>query len=247
MFHEAEQGRLFQNVSEQIEKVILSGILKPGDRLPPERELRETFKIGRPTLREALRVLEQKGLVEIRIGAKGGAFVKKTGVEQIAAGLLLLIRSNQVSLRHLYEFRESVEDTIAGLATERASEEDFDRLTGILEELHNLIDASHMEALDAFYDAESRLHIELAKITRNPIYQWVISAVNYNYSHLLPNEEHDLKRIYWEWCQIIKAMKRREVTKVQGMIKTHVVKYGTFVREAGQRQGKALSDIILDL
>lgn len=152
-----------------------------------------------------------------------------------------------MSLRHLYEFRESVEDTIAGLATERATEEDFDRLAGILEELHHLIDASHMEALDAFYDAESRLHIELAKITRNPIYQWVISAVNYNYSHLLPNEEHDLERIYWEWCQIIKAMKRREVTKVQGMIKAHVVKYGTFVREAGQRQGKSLSDIILDL
>jgi DNA-binding FadR family transcriptional regulator len=247
MFREAEHGRLFHNVSKQIEKVILSGVLKPGDRLPPERELRETFKIGRPTLREALRVLEQKGLVEIRVGAKGGAYVKKTGVEQIADGLVLLIRRNQVSLRHLYEFRESVEDTIAGLATERGTDADFNRLTRLLEELGQLADASHKEALDAFYNVESRLHIELANISRNPIYQWVMSAVNYNYSHLLPNEEHDLQAIYLEWCQILKAMKNREVTKVQGMIKTHVIKYSIFVRDAGQRQGKSLSDIILDL
>jgi len=160
---------------------------------------------------------------------------------------VLLIRRNQVSLRHLYEFRESVEDTIAGLATERMTADDFGRLSELLEELRRLVDASHKEALDAFYNTESLLHVELAKISRNPIYQWVMSAVNYNYSHLLPTKEHDLEAIYSEWCQILQAMEQREVTRVQGMIKAHVIKYSTFVQKAGQREGKSLSDIILDL
>jgi GntR family transcriptional repressor for pyruvate dehydrogenase complex len=78
MFEQVQQNRIFQDVTRQIEEAILSRQLKAGDRLPSERELQETFRVSRGTLREALRVLEQKGLVTIKTGAKGGAVVRES-------------------------------------------------------------------------------------------------------------------------------------------------------------------------
>ena len=99
LFREARQNRIFQDVVEQIEEAILSGRLKAGDRLPPERELKETLKTSRSTLREALRVLEQKGLIEIRLGKGGGAHVKAISSDSISQSLGLLLRSQHVRLQ----------------------------------------------------------------------------------------------------------------------------------------------------
>ena len=82
MFRPAKSHPLYQDTVEQIENAILKGSLKSGEKLPPERELRETMLISRTTLREALKVLKQKGLVEIKLGSKGGAYVKNPGIDQ---------------------------------------------------------------------------------------------------------------------------------------------------------------------
>ena len=75
MFKVAKSTKVFQNVVDQIQEAILDGRLKIGQSLPSERELKEMFGISRGTLREALRVLEQKGLIEIRLGVGGGSIV----------------------------------------------------------------------------------------------------------------------------------------------------------------------------
>jgi len=92
MFQEAKQNRIFQDVIVQIQEAILQGKLKAGDKLPPERELKEMFKTSRGTLREALRVLEQKGLIRIKTGVNGGAIVKPLTTHQVSESLALLIR-----------------------------------------------------------------------------------------------------------------------------------------------------------
>ena len=116
MFQKAKQNRIFQNVVAQIQEAILSGDLKTGDTLPPERALREMFQVSRGTLREALRVLEQRGLIEIKLGMSGGAVVKALTTREVSRSLDLLIRYQRVSLRDLAEFREGVEGIVAGLA-----------------------------------------------------------------------------------------------------------------------------------
>ncbi len=72
MFQTARSTKVFQDVVAQIEEAILSGRIPAGETLPSERELKAMFGVSRPTLREALRVLEEKGLIEIRLGTGGG-------------------------------------------------------------------------------------------------------------------------------------------------------------------------------
>jgi DNA-binding GntR family transcriptional regulator len=125
MFKAAKQNRIFQDVVEQIQETILSGKLKPGEMLPSERELKAMLQVSRGTLREALRVLEQKGLIEIKLGVGGGAVVQDMSYDQMNESLALLIRYQKVSLRHLSEFRVGVEGRVSALAAARATPADI--------------------------------------------------------------------------------------------------------------------------
>ena len=249
MFRTAKQSRVFQDALGQIEDVILKGDLRPGERLPPERELREIMVISRATLREALRALEQKGLIEIRLGVKGGAYVRELGVDHIAGGLGLLIRQKKVSLQHLYEFREGVEGVASGLATERATDKDLETLQEILNQAGDCIEKSG-DCCKAFYEIESRLHQLVARISGNPIYELIFSAIHTNihsYSYLLPRNKAVLLMFYEEWKAIFQAMGKREVTKVRTLTTAHASRSNIFVRKASSHYGHILSDIMLEL
>ena len=87
MFQAAKQTKVFQDVVEQIQEAIFDGRLKTGETLPAERELKTMFNVSRGTLREALRVLEQKGLIGIRLGVGGGAFVKDASYDNVSQSL----------------------------------------------------------------------------------------------------------------------------------------------------------------
>ena len=87
-------------IIKHLEKEILSRSLKPGDKLPSELELQEKFSVGRGTIREALRTLQQKGLIEIKKGAKGGVFVKEVDAEQVRDTLPTLMRHQRISRKH---------------------------------------------------------------------------------------------------------------------------------------------------
>jgi DNA-binding transcriptional regulator YhcF (GntR family) len=117
MFETAKSTKVFQDVVAQIEDAILAGRVKTGDMLPSERDLKDMFRISRGTLREALRVLEQKGLIEIKLGVGGGSLVKTVDGGQVSESLGLLIRSQKVSLNQLAEFREGLEGTVAAALT----------------------------------------------------------------------------------------------------------------------------------
>ena len=125
--------------------------------------------VSRTTLREALKVLEQKGLIDIKVGVKGGAYVKEIDVDQFSGSLDLLMRLKKISLRDLYEFRESVEGIAAGLAAEKATDEDIAKLEDALAKAYQEIDKDGDNWL-SFYQRESRLHRLMAQISRNLIY-----------------------------------------------------------------------------
>ncbi len=124
--------RIYTEIVRQIRALIADGQLKSGDRLPPERDLAERFRVSRTSVREALRALESTGLVEIRAGE--GAFVRPASVEALVEPLALVILAQREAAAELYEARRLLEPPIAALAARRAGPEEVAELARILDE-----------------------------------------------------------------------------------------------------------------
>ena len=124
--------RIYEEIVRQIRILIADGHLKSGDRLPPERDLAERFRVSRTSVREAMRALESRGLIGIRPGE--GAFVREVSVEALVEPLALVILAQRETIADLYEARRLLEPPIAGLAARRASPEEVADMTRILDE-----------------------------------------------------------------------------------------------------------------
>jgi GntR family transcriptional repressor for pyruvate dehydrogenase complex len=239
MFQEVRQNRVFQDVVAQVQEAILQGRLKAGSRLPAERELVEIFKASRGTLREALRVLEQKGLIDIKTGVKGGAVVKDLTTRQVSESLALLIRSQKASLRDLAEFREGVEGMVAGLAVERATQQDVRQLKSLLKEAKAHLDAG-TERWDAFIQTDNQIHMALARMARNPIYESVMQTVydniNRYFDRFLPRKEDILKENYRDLCDVIKAVEERQASKASRLVQGHVYKFNRLMEKRARKE-----------
>ena len=125
-----KQRRLYQDVVRQIRNLIDEGTLKPGDRLPSERELAEQLQVSRSSLREAMRTLELQGLVVSRPGA--GTFVSNDTNGSVADALTAYLADGKDALKDVFEMRHILEPQMAALAAGRATPEDLQRLEQML-------------------------------------------------------------------------------------------------------------------
>ena len=235
MFRAARQNRIFQDVVDQIQEAILGGTLKPGDMLPPERELKETFAISRGTLREALRVLEQKGLIEIRLGVNGGAVVTaEDTTSQFSDSLDLLIRFQKISLTHLAEFREDFEGNVAAAAAERADQTDICKLEALLQTAGTHVQKG-ASGWNDFLIVDRQIHQELARITGNPIYFFINKMVHDNiqryYDDFLPPDEGRIKENYADLCNIVELVKIGKAADVRLLAQKHVRRFNEYMMD----------------
>ncbi len=242
MFQAAKQTRVFQDVVAQIQEAILDGKLKSGDTLPSERRLKDMFNISRGTLREALRVLEQKGLIEIKLGVGGGSVVKDLNADQVSEGLALLIRSQKVSLKHLAEFREDVEGIVAARAAKRNSASDIRKLTELLDEARKCIDAGPAQR-DAFIEIDKHIHMTLALVTENPIYISVLHSVHDNihryYDAFLSMDECELQENYQDLCDLVKAVEKGQAGHARRLARDHVHRFNLYMQKREQAEKKS--------
>jgi GntR family transcriptional regulator, transcriptional repressor for pyruvate dehydrogenase complex len=118
-------------IADQIRSAIVSGRLPQGERLPPERELAAQFGVSRVTVRDALRALEATGLVEIRVGARGGAFVRAPSGSLVAQAMTDMMLMSEAGTEDVVEARLIVELGTVTLACSRATEEDFEGLRAL--------------------------------------------------------------------------------------------------------------------
>ncbi|OPY77821.1 MAG: HTH-type transcriptional regulator LutR [Syntrophorhabdus sp. PtaU1.Bin153] len=132
VFEEVTRGRLSDNLVHQIKNSIVNGIYKPGEKLPPEKELLEIFNVSRGTLREALKSLERLGFVVVKTGVLGGAYVTDRAIRSFSKTLYDVFRMNKVSFHELLEVREIIEPGIAALAAERRTEADIKQLEDVI-------------------------------------------------------------------------------------------------------------------
>ncbi|HDN74538.1 MAG TPA: FadR family transcriptional regulator [Archaeoglobus sp.] len=167
-FKPLRRAHLYEEVAEKIKSAILEGILEPGDSLPSERELAEMFRVGRSTIREALRVLHLTGLVDINVGRRG-AIVREVEITQyldsVRDELSNLIDLDDRSIRDLWEVRKYVELGIAHSAARHATKKDFEKLEQLLDQ---------MEAcgtdIYAYFPIAVEFHQKLAMASGNSIY-----------------------------------------------------------------------------
>jgi GntR family transcriptional repressor for pyruvate dehydrogenase complex len=232
MFKKAKQTRVFQDVVEQIQDAILTGKLTPGEKLPPERELKDMFNTSRGTLREALRVLEQKGLIEIKLGVSGGAIIKRIDSDPIAQSLALLIRSGEVSLKHISEFRITMEGNLVALATEHATEKDIKEL----EKLYSKAEGFYKkEDWENFLKTDEQMHTYIGIMTQNPVFQFVQKSIHDNihqyYKEYLPmNKKRTLENLT-DFKKIIEAMKANDAKTASSVIVDHVKRFNNRMQE----------------
>ena len=242
MFQAARQTKVFQNVVEQIQEAIFDGRLKTGDTLPAERELKSMFNVSRGTLREALRVLEQKGLIEIRLGVGGGSVVKSIDTEQVRESIGLLIRSQNISLGHLAEFREDVEGIVAAHAAERHTTDDIKIIRQLLAQAHKCADPGSPQR-EAFINLDKQIHMNMAVITGNPIYIYVLHSIYDNihryYDRFLAMENHELRDNYRDLCEIIQAVENGQADLARKLARNHVLR---FSRSMEMRTGGVTKD-----
>ena len=235
-FKRVKKNRIFQDIVDQIQEAILSRQLQPGEMLPPERELRETFQVSRGTLREALRVLEQKGLIEIRLGTGGGAVVRSTGAKQLTETLGLMIRSGTLSVHDIGEFRQGMEGKIASLAAVRATADDLERLETLVHEAENL---ARQGAVEAFIDVDQALHKEMGRIAGNALYQYAAQVVHDNirtyYDDFLEFDQERMEENLLDLKQIVQAIRERRVDVAGAMAEAHVKKFNDRMEEKEAR------------
>jgi len=244
MFRAAKQNRIFQDVVDQIEEAIIAGKLQPGDTLPSERELKELFATSRGTLREALRVLEQKGLIEIKLGVGGGSVVKAAPMEQVCDSLDLLVRFQQISLHHLAEFREGVEGNVAAMASRCASRRDIAELEALLEKARRHV-AQGVSEWRQFVEIDGCVHQALARITGNPMYIVIHKMVHDNiqryYEQFLPWTETRLQENLDDLCSIVALIKAGDADRASARARRHVQRFGEYMIEK-EREGSTADE-----
>jgi len=165
--------KVFEQIADQIEQRILNGELRSGDRLPTERVLAEQFQASRTAVREAMKILAQKGLVEMRPGR--GTIVINGAPEamQNSIGLVMKLQVGEVGgSDNLVEVREILETEIAALAAARATEDEI----AAMREAIRVMDVSLSDA-DAYIAADNQFHRSLAKATQNSLILILIDSI----------------------------------------------------------------------
>jgi GntR family transcriptional repressor for pyruvate dehydrogenase complex len=171
MYTPIQSNKVFEQIAQQIEQRILSGELRSGDRLPTERELAEQFHASRTAVREAMKSLAQKGLVDMRPG-RGTIIIDGTS-RAMRHSLGLMMRIGQaVNSSSLVEVREILEPEIAALAAVRATEEHI----AAMREAVAVMDANLIDA-DAYITADNDFHRALAEGTQNILILALVDSI----------------------------------------------------------------------
>ncbi|NLE44571.1 MAG: FadR family transcriptional regulator [Chloroflexi bacterium] len=163
LYEPVSKGQLTERVVARIQQLILSGHLVAGDRLPALRDLALSLGVSQTVVREAIRVLEERGLLVVRAGS--GTYVSELTSGPASESIRLLLRQGNVSAAHIAEVRRTLEIEIAGLAAERATARDLEILDAAMQSMQEYIGDPHR-----YIDADFAFHLALAEATRNPIF-----------------------------------------------------------------------------
>jgi GntR family transcriptional repressor for pyruvate dehydrogenase complex len=171
MYSRISSSRLYEQIVKQIEALILDGKLHPGDQLPSERELAEQFAVSRTAVREAVKTLREKGLVEIETGR--GTFITASTSKTLRNTLDWMVKTGEGDHKaDLVQVRAILEPEIAAIAASMATEDD-------IADLQNAVDAmdAALDSADDYIEADLEFHLALANATQNRLIPTLIDPI----------------------------------------------------------------------
>lgn len=221
LFRRVNVGRASEDVVRQIKDAIHAGRLRPGDGLPSERELTERLGVSRVTVRDALRTLEATGLVEIRVGARGGAFVTAPEPEYVGEGLANMLLLSSRSPEDVTEARMIFELGAIPLVCERRTEEDLAALDDICAQSE---DALKSGEYDPRLSAD--FHVRLASATHNTAIELIVNSLQGPLLTSLMRAKDVAptmgKKGAQEHRRLVKAIRRRDPAEAQELMERHL-------------------------
>jgi DNA-binding FadR family transcriptional regulator len=237
IFAKVPQARASGQIIQQMQEAILNGQLAVGDRLPSERELQGKLAISRSSLREGLRVLEQKGLVEIRKGRNGGIFVKQITAGPMTESLGLFVQSQRISMEDISEFRQDLEGMVARRAAAKAGSANLDHLQGLLRRAEALADSGAGQ-WEAVMQVDKEIHLALAGIGGNALHHFFLETVHDNLHHYhikayLPRDADMIRSTVEELKGIVQAVAQGDGERAESLARMHVQR-ATLIMERRQ-------------
>jgi DNA-binding FadR family transcriptional regulator len=227
MFTPVSRSRASGEIVTQIERAIFDGAYSPGERLRSERELAEQFRVSRITVRDALRVLEARGLIRVKVGASGGAFVTDTNFDQVVGSISTMVKLRRMTLSELAEARTIVESAAAERAATRADAEAIARLGQMVERSRNVVSEGlpHTEVSMDF-------HVAVAEASGNEL----LSATVRAYRDLLIQTLHDMRdpssaRETQKWHEdILDAIRAHDADATRKLMQDHLIDFERRIR-----------------
>jgi GntR family transcriptional repressor for pyruvate dehydrogenase complex len=163
-----QRRKVYELVADRLLDEIVQGRLAPGQAVPTERELARSFRVGRSSVREALRVLESKGVIRENVGA----FEVADFGNPLSDSLRLLLTLEEADVGELFEVRRVIEVEMAALAAERRTDEDLARMDEALAAMRE-----HIDSEEAYIAADIRFHLAIVAATRNRIAHRIMQAI----------------------------------------------------------------------
>lgn len=211
---------LSEQVAMQLASELAAHRWKPGEKLPSEAELCKVFKVGRSTLREALKSLSFIGMIWMRAG--GGSYVAEQRSAYLDGPLLAQGALNtQKSVNDLSEARLVLEAEVAGLCAERATHRDFARLEEILREMKAAIDRDHA----SFKELDLKFHLEIAAASKNEVLAELLKHIRAGLQELIAKSlllPAGMELAYKQHRAVLDALQHRNPARARKAMRTHL-------------------------
>lgn len=219
-FEAVKVNRISQNIAEQIRGAILAEDLKIGEQLPPEKDFAKHFGVSKSSLREAYRALEAYGLLEIRQGMSGGAFVKKIDFATVKDSLVNYFFFQNPGLKSYTQVRTCIEPQVVKICAEKITAKDIKYLEKNISDMEQEIDGkSFISNLDIAF------HKKLVDITENEIISLLVESIQtalINIKQIVHTDEQFLKMVCAGHKQIVQALKKKDPEKASKAMLEHI-------------------------
>jgi GntR family transcriptional repressor for pyruvate dehydrogenase complex len=221
-FHPIRPRKISEEIVEQIREMISRGQLGPGDRLPSERDLAGMLGVSRPSVREAIMVLDAMGLVEARQG--GGTYIRSLAETALYDPLSIMVENDPRLLHALVEVRMGLESWSAFLAAQRADESDLALMEEIITEMGRRAARGGWDA-----DLDSRFHYAITAAARNTLQLHVLNTIHTLFHASVRvtlaefnQREGEIELLLHQHRTIFEAIARRDPEGARGAMLTHL-------------------------